>query len=147
MTNPTTPYIPYAVPISCKGIVFEHGKVWLRSNERGEWELPGGKLDPGEQPEATVAREMLEELGVVVEVGPVVHNYLYTVRASADESRGVFVAIYACKMLERTGAVEHEGEAGPAEFRQFAVADLDDLPMPVFYKRAIRQTKAAKTAQ
>jgi 8-oxo-dGTP pyrophosphatase MutT (NUDIX family) len=139
-----TPYTPYLVPISCKGIVFEHGKVWLRSNERGEWELPGGKLDPGEQPEATVAREMLEELGVEVEVGPVISNYLYTVRASVDETRGVLVAIFHCKLLKRTGEVEHEGEAGPAEFKQFAVADLDDLPMPVFYKKAIRQAKAIK---
>lgn len=34
------------LPISVKGIVFQDGKVWLRRNERSEWELPGGKLDP-----------------------------------------------------------------------------------------------------
>lgn len=132
-------YTSYAVPISCKGIVFEARKVWLRLNERGEWELPGGKLDSGEQPLDTVAREMLEELGVKVQVGSVVANYLYTVKASSDESGGVLIAIYACDLTARVSEVEHIGEAGPTEYKQFAVAELDDLPMPVFYKQAIRR--------
>ena len=76
-------------PISVKGIVFENNSVWLRKNERNEWELPGGKLDQGEQPETTVVRELREELGFDVEVVDIIQAHLYTIKTS--ESKGVLV--------------------------------------------------------
>jgi 8-oxo-dGTP diphosphatase len=40
----------------------------------GGWELPGGKVEPGEEALAALHRELAEELGVRVEVGPEVIN-------------------------------------------------------------------------
>lgn len=37
--------------------------------ETGQWTLPGGGVDHGERPAAALAREMLEETGLVAEIG------------------------------------------------------------------------------
>jgi ADP-ribose pyrophosphatase YjhB (NUDIX family) len=39
-----------AFPVSVKGVVIRGERVLLLHNERGEWELPGGRLEIGETP-------------------------------------------------------------------------------------------------
>lgn len=133
-------YEPYKVPVSIKGIVIEDGKVWLRKNQRDEWELPGGKMDEGEQPEETCARELKEELGFDTEVKDVISAYLYTIKVSDDESRGVLVVSYLCELEGKTGDFELEWEEGKSEFKAFPLDEVADLKMPDFYKEAIKKT-------
>ena len=44
-----------------------------------KWEFPGGKIDPGESAETCIKRELLEEMGVFIDIKavlpPSTHNY------------------------------------------------------------------------
>ena len=131
----TLPY--YIVPISIKGIVFEEDRVWLRKNERDEWELPGGKLDIGEQPEEAVVRELREELGFDVSVINIIQSYLYTLKHPNKFESNVLVVSYLCNLRGKVGDFEFEGEAGKAEFNLFSLENISGLTMPQFYKEAI----------
>lgn len=52
-------------------LVDGEGRVLLQRRAPGRamaglWEFPGGKVEPGETPEAALARELAEELGIAV---------------------------------------------------------------------------------
>jgi 8-oxo-dGTP diphosphatase len=61
-----------------KGRVFLARRGPKASNERGTWEFPGGKVSFGEQLSEAVAREFVEEYGMVIEVGELlgVNNHI-----------------------------------------------------------------------
>ena len=51
-------------------VIVENGKVFTTQRGYGEfkdgWEFPGGKLEPGETPEACIVREIREELATEI---------------------------------------------------------------------------------
>lgn len=55
------------IPVACCLIKNETGQILLAQKANGYWEFPGGKQDPEETLFECAEREILEELGILVE--------------------------------------------------------------------------------
>ena len=82
-------------------VIVDEGKVVLirRRYEplKGHWSLPGGIVEIGEALEAALTREMLEETGLAVDVGPVIEVFDRITRDEEQQVRYHFVLIdYLC---------------------------------------------------
>jgi 8-oxo-dGTP pyrophosphatase MutT (NUDIX family) len=121
----------YRFPISVKGVVLHAERVVLLKNERDEWELPGGKLEPGESPETCVIREIHEELGLPVNTGPLLDTWVYHIATGVD----VLIVTYGCypvPFARVTHSPEHKAVG------LFTLQAIQALPMPEGYKRSIQ---------
>lgn len=136
-------YQPPRWPVSVKGVAVGAGRrVLLLENERGEWELPGGRLETGggpggaagdDSPEQALEREIREETGWEVSVGPLIAGgtWIY----EPVPGRRVLIITYGCTVLtpERTPVLSHEH----TRLGLFSGAQAARLTMPDGYKRSI----------
>jgi 8-oxo-dGTP diphosphatase len=106
--------------------VVEHDGKWLVARRQpgahleGLWEIPGGKVEWGEDPEETARRELLEEHGL--SAGPLalaaVTSHVYR--------DGVHVVLLAY----RGGLADGETPGGRGEHKWVEPWELHHLPMP-----------------
>lgn len=121
---------PPRFPVSVKGVVTVDGKFCLLKNERAEWELPGGRLEAGEDPIAACLREIDEELGLAARITRILDSWLYDIKGAGE----VLIVTYACAPLTGvTPRLSHEHKA----LGLFAPAEIAGLVMPDGYKRSI----------
>ena len=101
-------------------LVFREGKLLITQRQAeahlgGLWEFPGGKREPGETFEQCLRRELVEELGIEVEVGAlleeITHEYpercvrlqFFLCRWLANEPQPLGCAALAWIMREQLG--------------------------------------------
>ena len=121
------------------GVIIEKGAVLLSRRKKGThlagaWEFPGGKVEPGEDPRAALARELEEELGIQVVVGDVAD---VTFHRYEDAGKAVLLLFFFA--LRKPGSPEPRAldvaevkwagaeELDPAEFPPADVAILDKV--------------------
>ncbi|MGJ0120519.1 (deoxy)nucleoside triphosphate pyrophosphohydrolase [Williamsia sp. MIQD14] len=88
------------------GAVIDRARLLVAQRSRppelaGLWELPGGKVEPGESPQVALARELVEELGIEVTVGEAIGGRVQV-------APGVDLLAWRCELRAGTPtATEH----------------------------------------
>jgi 8-oxo-dGTP diphosphatase len=88
----------------------------------GLWEFPGGKVEPGETPEACLVRECAEELGITLrpdDLAPL------TFASHTYDDFHLLMPLYACRAWQG----EPQGQEGQ-RLAWATAAELETYPMP-----------------
>ena len=113
--------------VSAVALVDTDGRVLLARRPPGKsmaglWEFPGGKVEPGETPEAALIRELKEELGIDTKESCLAP---FTFASHAYEKFHLLMPLYVCRRW--TGTVTaREGQ----ELAWARPARLGDYEMP-----------------
>ena len=107
------------------GAVFDDaGRVLLgRRSDVGDWTLPGGIIDPAEQPADAAVREVFEETGIVA-----VPQVLTSIGISAPLTYPNGDHVQYLEYCFRCQLVGGEAEVRDGELAAVAWHPLDDLP-------------------
>lgn len=113
--------------VACVGGILDDpaGRILLvqRANDpgRGRWSLPGGRVEPGEDDATALARELVEETGLLVSAGALVGR----VRRSGPDGTSYEIADYRCEVV---GGTLRAGDDA-ADARWVDTAALAALPL------------------
>ena len=118
--------VPLVLVAAC-ALIDPDGRVLLAQRPAGKsmaglWEFPGGKLNPGETPEAALIRELQEELGINVSASCLAP---FAFASHAYERFHLLMPLYLCRRW--TGRPEGQEGQTLAWVRPMRLADY---PMP-----------------
>jgi 8-oxo-dGTP diphosphatase len=103
------------------GLIQQNGAFLICQRRRDgafplKWEFPGGKVEPGETLEESLARELQEELGIKACIG----SLLYRTRHDYPDAFSVELFFYQ--------VASYEGRMGNHAFEQMCWTTPDRLP-------------------
>jgi 8-oxo-dGTP diphosphatase len=119
--------------VAAAALVDIDGRVLIAKRPQGKqmaglWEFPGGKVEPGETPEACLIRELEEELGITVAKACLAASVF---ASHAYEDFHLLMPLYLCRRWEGlVEAREHEALAWvkPDKLAEYPMPPAD-LPL------------------
>jgi 8-oxo-dGTP diphosphatase len=114
-------------------IINEEGKVFLSKRSKnvkldaGLWETPGGGVEFGETMAEALKRELMEENGVVIEVGEMLDVVEYIDKEKGDHHVS---PAFVCKIIEGTPKIMEPDKC--EEIGWFSLAEIKKLPLRSF---------------
>ena len=113
-------------PVSVKAIIIDNDRVLCLKNERGEWDLPGGKIDFNEDIEKCLKREVKEEVNLEIKNLNILKPFNLKFNDVA-----VLVLVYTAEIsCESPINVSYEH----SEYNFFSKAEIKNLNIPQNYK-------------
>ena len=117
-------------------IIVHDGKILATQRGYGDyaggWEFPGGKIEPGEQPEEALRREIREELDAEIEVG----RHLVTVSYEYPE----FFLHMQCFVCALAGSMKLLEHSAARWLTRETLESVDWLPADIEVVRAIEES-------
>ena len=123
------------VLVAACALVDADGRILIARRPEGKsmaglWEFPGGKVDPGEPPEAALVRELQEELGIDVSeacLAPL------TFASHAYDTFHLIMPLYVCRRWSGLVTAKEGQElkwVRPQQLREYPMlpADLPVIP-------------------
>ncbi len=124
------------VLVSAVALIDADGRVLLAQRPEGKslaglWEFPGGKVDPGETPEAALIRELREELGMETKASCLAP---LTFASHSYEDFHLLMPLFACRRWDGI-ATGREGQTlawvRPERLRDYPMPPADIPLIPI----------------
>jgi len=133
MTLPQTPSDRPLLHVVAAALVDSDGRVLLQQRPPGKpmaglWEFPGGKIEPGETPEAALVRELHEELGIET------WSSCLAPAAFASEALGerhLLLLLYVCRKWSGMPVARHATELKWVRPAQMYALDMPPADLPL----------------
>ncbi len=96
--------------VSCKAFIVDNGKLLIIKrrlddvHKPGVWEIPGGRLEFGEDPYKGIKREVQEEVGLEIEV----HQPLNVKHYVREDQQTITMLVFLCKPINKQVKLSEE---------------------------------------
>ncbi|MGH3493197.1 MAG: NUDIX domain-containing protein [Sciscionella sp.] len=142
-----TDFDSFAQPRVASGVLYtdDAGRIMLvNPTYKDLWDLPGGYLQPGETPTEALMREIVEELGAALPVGPL----LVADWAPSEREGDKLLFVFDGGVLsdKQNTAIRVDG-VEISEFAYHGRDDLDDLLIPRLARRVYAALEARVKAE